>query len=148
MDKAKLRIFWKVLRGRLIFSFILIAGLFIFTRWVLPVVHQPPAAMTIQEAGEHQLIRLRKNIDSGPVQGLRIKLSGHLNGTAMVRIFEGENPDKIYREKMIGSGKIDGIFLDGDWYTDDCRMEYEPLSTTNGQLKIEYLFKTSKPRAI
>jgi len=148
MDKAKLHIFWKVLRGRLIFSFLLIACVFIFMRWILPVVHQPSAAVTLHEPAEHQLIRLRKNVDSGSVHGLSIKLSGHLNGTAMVRVFEGDNPDKIYREKMIGSGKIDGIFLEGDWYANDCRMEYEPLSTTHGELKIEYKFKTSKPRAI
>lgn len=148
MDKAKWQIFWKVLRGRLIFSAFLLVGCFIFTQWVLPVIHQPPAMMMVREAGEHQLIRLRKNVDSGLVHGLKIKLNGKLNGTAMIRIFEEENPDKIYREKMIGSGKVDGIFLDGDWYADDCRMEYEPLSATSGELKIEYSFKTSKPRAI
>ncbi len=148
MDKAKWKIFWKVLRGRLVFSFFLILACFIFTRWVLPVIHQPPAVMTIREVNEHQLIRLRKNLDSGLVSGLKIKLNGQLNGTAMIRIFEAENPDKIYREKMIGAGKVDGLFMDQDWYAGDCRMEYEPLSATSGELKIEYNFKTSKPRAI
>jgi len=148
MDKAKWQIFWKVLRGRLIFSAFLLVGCFVFTQWISPIIHQPPAAMTIREVDSHQYIRLRKNVDSGPVNRLNIKVNGKLNGTAMIRIFDEENPDKIYREKMIGSGKVDGLFLDGDWYADDCRMEYEPLSATSGELKIEYSFKTSKPRAI
>lgn len=148
MDKAKWQVFWKVLRGRLIFSLFLLVGCFIFTQWISPIIHRPPAVMTVREAGAHQLIRLRKNVDTGPVHGLKIKLDGKLNGTAMIRVFEADNPDKIEREKMIGSGKVDGLFLDQDWSADDCRMEYEPLSATSGELKIEYSFKTSKPRAI
>lgn len=139
--------YWKILRGRLIFAACIFVVCFIVSRWILPIVYHPPAVMTLREGGEHQIMRLRKNFDTGPAHGLKIKVNGEINGTAMIRVFE-DGGDGVHREKMIGSGKVDGLLYEGDWYSDDCRLEYEPLSATSGNLKIEYSFKTSKPRAV
>lgn len=142
MDQAKWKSFWKILRGRLIFSACLLGACFVFTQWVLPVVQKPSAALTLNEAGERQLLRLRKNIDAGNVYELKIRIRGKLNGTAKMRMFDSEDPAKIIQEKIIGSGEVD-TRMGGDWDSNDCRMEYEPLSATSGNLKIEYRFSTS-----
>ena len=63
----------------------------------------------------------------------------------MIRVFDPNDSTKTYQEKMVGSGDVDTQMLGADWYTDDCRMEYQPLSATTGGLKIEYQFKTMKP---
>ncbi len=143
MDRDKLKTFWKVLRGRLLVSGLLIFACFILTRWVIPHFYQPLAALSLQSVHENQLIRIRKNLDSGAVSHLYVKTVGQLNGTAMLRVYRSDSPERIQTEKMIGPGKIDGLLLDHDWEADDCRMEYEPHSTTAGFLKIEYQFKTN-----
>lgn len=141
MDQAKWKSFWKILKGRLIFSVFLLGACFIFTQWVLPVVQKPSAAITLNEMGERQLMRLRKNIDDGSVHGIKVRIRGKINGTAVIRMFDSEQTDKVMQEKIVGSGEVD-IRMGGDWYSNECRMEYEPLSATSGGLKIEYNFKT------
>jgi len=143
MDKTKWQAFWKILKGRLFFAVILLGVCFIVTQWVLPLVHQPTSAITLDNVGSRQLLRLRKNFDSGSVHGLNMRIRGHLNGTAVMRLFDAENASKVYQEKIVGSGDVD-TRMGGDWYSDDCRIEYEPLSATTGGLKVEYIFKSSK----
>jgi len=135
------QVFWKILRGRLIFAACLMAACFVFTHWILPLIHQPTSEFILTEADERQLLRLRKNLDSGTVRALKIRIRGHLNGTAMIRLFDAQDPVKIHQDKIIGSGKIDAR-MGGDWTANDSRIEYEPLSATNGSLKIEYVFDT------
>lgn len=144
MDQSKLKVFWKVLRGRLAVSFFLMGGLFVLTRWVLPVVYQPPATVVLAEVGEPQVIRLRKNFGDGPVHHLKIKVTGQLNGTSIMRVFQENDSDHVYREKLIGSGKVEEILIDQDWYEDGCRLAYEPLSAAQGSLKIEYRFQSAQ----
>ena len=142
MSEGKGRVFWKVLKGRLIFAGFLLVACFIFTHWILPNIHQSSSEFVLTEAGERQLLRLRKNLQSGNIRQLKIRIRGHLNGTAMIRVFDPNDLTKTYQEKMVGSGEVDVRMLGADWYTDDCRMEYQPLSATTGGLKIEYQFKT------
>ena len=146
MDQAKRKAFWKILKGRLFFAASLLGACFVVTHWVLPLVRQPTSAITLDNVGSRQLLRLRKNFDAGSVHGLNIRIRGHLNGTAVMRLFDAETPSKIYQDKIIGSGDVD-TRMGGDWYSDDCRVEYNPLSATTGALKVEYIFKSSKVKA-
>ena len=115
---------------------------FIVTQYVLPHVSQPSAQINLTDAGERQLLRLRKNVGDGHVYALNVHIRGKLNGTAKIRMFDDVDSTKILQEKIIGSGEVD-TKMGGDWYTNDCRMEYEPMSATQGGIKIEYRFKTS-----
>lgn len=139
---SKKEVFFKILKGRLIFAAFLLGACFVFTQWVIPVIHKPSATFILSEAGERQLLRFRKNLHSGNVHALKIRIRGQLNGTALIRVFDSENPEKVRREKVVGSGEID-TRMDGDWYSNDCRMEYLPLSADHGGLKIEYRFETT-----
>ncbi len=134
--------FWKILRGRLLFAACLLGACFVVTQFVLPRINQPSAAIQLTDAGERQLLRLRKNVGDGYVYALNVRIRGKLNGTAKIRMFDDVDTAKVLQEKIIGSGEID-TKLGGDWYTNDCRMEYEPMSATQGGLKIEYQFKTT-----
>ncbi len=147
MDKAKWQAFWKILKGRLIFAAFLLGACFVFTQWIVPVMQKPSAVLNLTDAGDRQLLRLRKNFDEGRVYELQIRIRGKLNGTAKIRMFDAEDAEKVIQEKIIGSGEVD-TRMGGDWYSNDCRMEYEPLSATDGQLKLEYRFLTSEKKSI
>ena len=142
---SKWQPFFKILRRRLIFAGVLIAACFVFTQWILPMVHTPSASVVLNEAHQRQLLKLRKNFQSGSVYSLKMHVHGHLNGTAMLRLFDSVDISKVHREERIGSGGVDTQIMN-DWYTDDCRLEYEPLSATQGTLKIDYQFKTLKKK--
>ena len=143
MDKTQWQAFWKILKGRLVFAVFLLFVCVIFTRWVLPVIHQPSSAMTLESVESRQLLRLHKNFDAGNVYSLNLRIRGHLNGTAILRIFDADDEKKIYQEKIIGSGDVD-TRMGGDWNANDCHLEYEPHTATTGPLKIEYVFKASQ----
>ncbi len=142
MEQAKWKTFWKILRGRLIFVACLLGACIIFTHWVLPVIYKPSAVLNLTDASERQFLRLRKNFDEGNVYELKVRIRGKLNGTAKIRMFDDVDTTKVLQEKIIGSGQVD-TRMGGEWYTNDCRMEYEPLSATQGSLKLEYRFGTS-----
>lgn len=82
--------FWKILKGRLIFAACLLGACFVFTQWVVPVFSKPSAVLHLTDAAERQLLRLRKNIDAGSVHGLKIRIRGKINGTAIIRLFSPE----------------------------------------------------------
>ena len=109
--------------------------------WIMPVIHRPSAVLNLTEAGARQLLHLRKNFKDGNVYELKIRIRGKLNGTAKIRMFDDVDSTKVLQEKIIGSGEVD-TRMGGDWHTNDCRMEYEPMSATQGELKIEYRFET------
>lgn len=133
--------FWKIFRHRLFFSIILFGAAFIFIHFLLPNVRPTSAVLIMDNVAERQLLRIRKNIEAGPVESLSLHIQGHLNGTAIIRIFETRNESKFYQEQLIGSGKVD-TKLGGAWQSDDCRIEYDPKSARQGELKIVYNFKT------
>lgn len=144
MNKSQWQTFWKVLRRRLIFSAGLLVACFIFTQWILPMVYQPSSEFQMMEVADRQIIRLRKNIRDGAIYHLDIKIEGQLNGTALLRVFKSDSLDEVYTEKIIGSGKIKTQLLANDWYADDCRLEYLPITATAGGIKLKYLFKSLK----
>ena len=134
--------FWKILRGRLLFAACLLGACFVVTQFVLPRINQPSAVLNLTEVGDRQLLRLRKNVGDGHVSALNVSIRGKLNGTAKIRMFDDVDEVKVLQEKIIGSGEVD-TSMGGEWHTNDCRMEYEPMSATEGGLRIEYNFKTN-----
>jgi hypothetical protein len=68
------------------------------------------------------------------VSGLNLHVTGEINGQAY--IFAGN------WEKKKLSGRVDwGIYH--DWFEPTCVLQYEPVSVTSGNLRIDYTFRRS-----
>ena len=68
------------------------------------------------------------------VSGLTLHLTGEINGQAYIFASNWE------KKKL--SGKVDcGIYH--DWFEPTCVLQYEPVSVTSGNLRIDYAFHRS-----
>jgi hypothetical protein len=68
------------------------------------------------------------------VSGLTIHITGEINGQAYVFASNWE------KKKL--SGKVDWRIYH-DWFEPTCVLQYEPVSVTSGNLRIDYTFRIS-----
>jgi hypothetical protein len=86
-------------------------------------------------ADREMTITLAKFPSQGPIHRLEIRGEATLDGEADLLLLAG---DTVVRSQRI-SGTAD-LSLGSDWYTDDARLVYRPLSATSGQLSLRYRF--------
>lgn len=101
-------------------------------------VSQRGHSVEIMDVTKEQVITLRESNKPKNVIGLRLKITGYIDGSATIqRAYEDK---KMYEPKMI-SGNVN-LNLGGDWYNDKCLIIYKPSNVTSGTLKIKYKFGT------
>ncbi|PVY40257.1 hypothetical protein C8E01_108151 [Pontibacter virosus] len=65
---------------------------------------------------------------------MELRMTGSLNGQGILKF--GWSDSSYYRSDTI-NGDFNIYFERLDWYSDTCFFKFEPLSATNGDLKIE-----------
>lgn len=93
----------------------------------------------VQDVTREQVIVLESGSAPGAVHGIRINITGHLEGSATIQRAYESKP--MYDPKLI-SGNV-RVKWGGDWYGDKCLLIYKPVDVTGGHLKIEYDFRTT-----
>ena len=93
----------------------------------------------IKDVSKKSTIFLHKIEAQEYVHGFFVHIRGNIDGKAKIALNylnSGKNPQ---RSEDI-SGEVD-IKWGGDWYADELKIEYEPLSNiTKGSLSLEYAF--------
>jgi len=94
----------------------------------------------ITDVTKKKLITLVKDERQGSVFAINILITGHIDGAAMIRRYY-ENSEKPFENIYeIKKGRV-RLKIGGDWYSDKCLIEYEPIDVTSGKLQIKYKFK-------
>ena len=81
-------------------------------------------------------IILNKKSSKGNIYGIRIKISGQIEGESKISL--------ILNNKEYKTNKLKGNFSfnwDCDWYSDSAKIIYEPINAKDGKVLIEYEFK-------
>lgn len=87
----------------------------------------------ITSKAERFVIRIDENAIYPNAMDLR--MSGKIHGEGILCI--SWNDSVCYRTDTI-SNEFLVIYDHGDWYSDSCIVKFEPISVTNGELKIDY----------
>ena len=94
------------------------------------------SVIEIKDVTKEQMIMLAEINKPKSVHSIRIKITGHIDGSATIqRSYEDK---KMYEPELI-NGNVD-LHLGGDWYGDKCLIIYKPSNVTSGNLKIRYKF--------
>jgi hypothetical protein len=78
--------------------------------------------------------------DSKDVQGIRVAVRGRIDGTARITEIEGMG-GKPCRLHEIGPESV-RIGFDGDFYSEECCIVYEPIDAKKGEIMVGVKFKT------
>jgi hypothetical protein len=90
----------------------------------------------ISDVTKKNLITLSSEKNQKRVNGIRINITGHINGKATISQYE---QGKKIKTLEIGKGAV-SVRLVSEWYNNDCDIEYEPFDVKNGELQIKYKF--------
>ena len=90
----------------------------------------------IDDVKQKTTVLLSKNSDQGSIDGITILITGQIDGVATIHPHNGGENYPTYHIKR---GRI-RLKISGDWYTDECLLEYEPIDVSSGSLKIRYQF--------
>jgi hypothetical protein len=96
--------------------------------------HQAQVAKIDDVASKTTLI-LSVDNNSKKIDGISILVTGHIDGSATVHIRNGREQ---YSPRHITKGLV-FLKIEGDWYTGECRFEYEPADVRSGHLTIRYV---------
>jgi hypothetical protein len=89
----------------------------------------------VKDVTRPETITLRNAPGGGPVYSLSIVGQGELEGNATITLVLNGEPYK--RERL--SGKVQ-FRWDGDWYSDEAKIIYEPSAVRAGRLSLKYAF--------
>lgn len=93
----------------------------------------------IENIKEQQNVVL--NIDNNRyVHSILIKIIGVLKGKAVLNLVSDEG----VQDTITLSTGIVKQFINKEWYSEKCVLEYKPINVTSGQLSIEYKIKYVK----
>ena len=67
---------------------------------------------------------------------VHIAFKGEINNNIIVTVRDGANYKKDY---TIEKGNVD-FYIDTDWYSTKCIINYKPIDVTQGKLLLEYKF--------
>jgi hypothetical protein len=79
--------------------------------------------------------------ESKYVHRIRVSVRGHIDGKARISEFEGAG-GKPYQSREVGPGKVKADF-GGDWYSEECRIVYEPVDAKKGEITVRVKLKTT-----
>lgn len=83
-----------------------------------------------------ETVILNKKSSKGNIHGIRIKITGQIEGESKISL--------ILKNKEYKTNKLKDNFSfnwGGDWYSDSAQIIYEPVNAKNGKVLIEYEFK-------
>ena len=89
----------------------------------------------IKNVSKQEVIVIHKRRDQGNVQGIKIRISGKIAGTATIQLLLNSG---TYKKEEI-KDKVN-FFWEGDWYQDDAEIRYIPDTVATGDLTINYEF--------
>ena len=121
----------------LLFITILSIGLYYVnekTRWITNRVYE------IDDVSKKSTILLHKMEGQEHVHGFFVHIRGDIDGKAKIRLYQSSGKGNLYKSEKI-SNHVD-IKWGGDWYADELKIEYKPLSDIrSGSLSLEYAFE-------
>jgi hypothetical protein len=79
--------------------------------------------------------------ESKYVHGIHVAVRGHIDGKARISEFEGAG-GKPHQTNEIGPGKVKAGF-GGDFYSDKCRIVYEPIDANKGEITVRVKLKST-----
>ena len=89
----------------------------------------------INDLTQSQTITLTKKDNQENIYAWTLKGSGEIEGEAEISVILDKEP--YLTEEL--SGIID-FEWQGDWYSDDATIVYEPISVTSGEISLDYRF--------
>ncbi len=90
----------------------------------------------IKDIRKKEIIILRKNLSQRYIHNIKINISGTIKGQSTISLILNNKEYKI--------NKLNGDFSfnwGGDWYDDTAKIIYQPISTQNGNVTIQYKFE-------
>ncbi|MEM7579779.1 MAG: hypothetical protein ACFB02_10355 [Mastigocoleus sp.] len=90
----------------------------------------------ITDVTKESTIILRNNGSQQNVSYILISGEGNIDGEAEISLILDDKPYKT--ERISGNAKFS---WNGDWYSEDAKIEYKPSSVKGGDLNLEYQFK-------
>jgi hypothetical protein len=90
----------------------------------------------VKDITKQETIIIKKYRGQGGVHGIKIKISGTIEGESRISL--------ILNEKEYKTNQLKGDFSftwGGDWYSDSAKIIYQPISAKNGDVLIQYNFK-------
>ncbi len=89
----------------------------------------------IDDATSKTTLILSPEIDANNIDGISILVTGYIGGSATINIRNGEED---YFTRHVPKGLV-FLKIEGDWYSDQCRVEYEHTDVHSGNLTIRYV---------
>ncbi|WP_201353068.1 hypothetical protein [Hydrogenimonas urashimensis] len=83
-----------------------------------------------------ETVILNKKSSKGNIYGIRIKISGQIEGESKISLIQNNKEYKTNKLKDNFS-----FIWNCDWYSDSAKIIYEPVNAKNGKVFIEYKFK-------
>jgi hypothetical protein len=87
----------------------------------------------IADVTKQETIVLKKDPDQGSIYSLTVRGEGKLDGEADIILILNDRSHKTIRL----SGNVE-LFWGGDWYSNQAKVKYKPISVTKGHLKLIY----------
>ena len=90
----------------------------------------------IDDVSQKTTVLLSKDSEQEHIDAIEILITGNIDRSATIHPHNGGGEYPTYHIK---SGRI-RLRIFGDWYSDKCLLEYEPVNVSLGNLKIRYRF--------
>ncbi|MFH1645000.1 MAG: hypothetical protein ABIB11_01130 [Candidatus Omnitrophota bacterium] len=90
----------------------------------------------IRNISTKETVILTKMPSKGNIYGIKIKISGKIEGESKISL--------ILNDEEYKTNRLNGNFSfiwGGDWYADTAKIIYEPINAKNGNIFIEYEFE-------
>lgn len=93
-------------------------------------------SQTVSDVTKNETIILRKNPSQGSVYALDVTGRGKIKGTAAIIL---ELNGAAYKTAYLTNSVR--FNWSGDWYADEAKVIYQPISVDGGSLKLKYRFE-------
>ncbi len=90
----------------------------------------------IKDVRKIETIILSKKTSQGNIRGIKIKISGTLEGESKISLILN---NREYKTKKLKDNF--SFNWGGEWYSDTAEIIYQPINTKNGTVTINYEFK-------
>lgn len=87
----------------------------------------------IEEIDDLSNARTSKFETKGTISGIELHLEGRIDGSGIIKI--GENDSTVYKKYELNT-RVIGIEFKSDWYSEFCVVSFEPITRSNGKIRI------------
>lgn len=103
--------------------------------WLIFFSNRGWSEVVIPDASRSNVLKLSAGPGRDKISGLRIRISGNVEGRSRVTLFHDDHPQMSTEL----SGKVAFEWV-GDWYSPEAELRYDASGVRSGYLRVQYRF--------